>query len=45
MVMFLPMIGSAAATSIRMAARITNRKEALVVGTIDREKLLIIKIM
>lgn len=34
----------AAATSIRMAARITNRKEALVVGTIDREKLLIIKI-
>lgn len=33
----------AAATSIRMAARITNRKEALVVGTIDREKLLIIK--
>lgn len=33
----------AAATSIRMAARITNRKEALVIGTIDRQKLLIIK--
>ncbi|HHU69258.1 MAG TPA: aminomethyl-transferring glycine dehydrogenase subunit GcvPA [Thermoanaerobacterales bacterium] len=33
----------AAATSIRMAARITDRKEALVVGTIDRQKLLIIK--
>ncbi|CCQ96523.1 Glycine dehydrogenase (Decarboxylating) alpha subunit [[Clostridium] ultunense Esp] len=33
----------AAATSIRMAARITNGKEALVIGTIDRQKLLIIK--
>lgn len=33
----------AAATSIRMASRITNKKEALVVGTIDKEKLLIIK--
>lgn len=33
----------AAATSIRMAARITNRKEALVIGTIDRQKLLIMK--
>ena len=33
----------AAATSIRMASRITNRNEALVVGTIDKEKLLIIK--
>ncbi len=33
----------AAATSIRMAARITGREEALVVGTIDKEKLLIIQ--
>lgn len=33
----------AASTSIRMAGRITGRKEALVVGTIDKEKLLIIK--
>lgn len=33
----------AAATSIRMAARITNRKEALVVRTIDKQKLSIIE--
>lgn len=33
----------AAATAIRMAGRITERKEALLVGTIDKEKLLIIK--
>ena len=33
----------AASTAIRMAGRITGRDEALVVGTIDKEKLLIIK--
>jgi len=33
----------AAATSLRMAARITKRTEALVAGTISRDKLLIIK--
>lgn len=33
----------AAATSLRMASRITRRSEALVVGTISSEKLMIIK--
>lgn len=33
----------AAATSIRMASRITKRSEALVIGNIDRDKLAIIK--
>ena len=33
----------AAATSIRMAARMTGRREALVTGTIDKEKLMVIK--
>ena len=33
----------AAATSLRMAARITGRTEALVSGTISRDKLMIIK--
>lgn len=35
--------GQAASTSIRMAGRITDRKEALIVGTIDKERLHIIK--
>jgi glycine dehydrogenase subunit 1 len=33
----------AAATSLRMASRMTGRSEALVVGTISRDKLLIMK--
>lgn len=33
----------AASTAIRMAGRITKRKEALVIGTIDKEKLLVIE--
>lgn len=33
----------AASTAIRMAGRITGRKEALVVGTIDKDKLLVIE--
>lgn len=33
----------AAATSIRMAGRITGRKEALIVGTIDKDKLNVIE--
>lgn len=33
----------AAATSIRMSSRITNRKEALVVGTICKDRLMIMK--
>lgn len=35
--------GQAAATSLRMASRITNRKEALVVGTICKDRLAIMK--
>ncbi|MDX9917159.1 MAG: aminomethyl-transferring glycine dehydrogenase subunit GcvPA [Gudongella sp.] len=35
--------GQAAATSIRMSSRITGRNKALVVGTIDPEKLMIIE--
>lgn len=35
--------GQAAATSIRMASRITGRKEVLVIKAMDREKFLIIK--
>lgn len=33
----------AASTAIRMAGRITKRKEALVIGTIDKAKLLVIE--
>ncbi len=35
--------GQAAATSLRMASRITNRKEALVVGTICKDRLSIME--
>lgn len=35
--------GQAAATSVRMASRITNRKEALVPKIMDKEKFLIMK--
>jgi glycine dehydrogenase subunit 1 len=35
--------GQAAATSIRMASRITGRKEVLVIKAMDREKFLIMK--